>query len=206
MKKLINKAKNVLKINKKLFAFLLTLVIIGVISGATLSLMINAEDQKLVSEYLGNFFNNTSSLDTTNTIINTLIMTIGFSLLIYLLGISVIGFVIILFMLFGKAFVLGFSVGSIITTYKIKGIVYAFIYVFPHHIINLILFIILSGIALVMSFKIINNITKEKKIDFTGIKKYNKVFLITICILLLTSLYEVYIMPKVLSFCITILK
>ncbi len=206
MKKIINKAKNVLKINKKLFVFLLVLSIVGIVSGTMLSLMLNADDQKLVTEYLNNFFNNTDKVDTTNTLINTLIMTLGFSLLIYLLGISVIGFVVILFMLFGKAFVLGFSLGSIITTYKFKGIVYALIYVFPHHIINLILFIILSGMALIMSFKIINNMTKEKKIDFSGIKKYNYVLLITLGILILTTLYEVYAMPNILNLFLNILK
>lgn len=206
MKKIINKAKNALKINKKLFAFLLVLVIIGIISGTVLSLMLNDNDQKLVTDYLNSFFSNTNNINTTNTLINTLIMTLGFCILIYLLGISVIGFVIILFMLFGKAFVLGFSLGTIITTYKMKGIIYALIYIFPHHVINLIMFIILSGMALIMSFKIINNITKEKKIDFSGIKKYNYVLLITLGVLLLTSIYEVYAMPNILNLCLNILK
>lgn len=206
MKKIINKAKNVLKINKKLFVFLLVLVIIGIISGTVLSLMLNDNDQKLVTDYLNSFFSNTNNINTTSTLINTLIMTLGFCILIYLLGISVIGFVIILFMLFGKAFVLGFSLGTIITTYKIKGIIYALIYIFPHHVINLIMFIILSGMALIMSFKIINNITKEKKIDFSGIKKYNYVLLITLGVLLLTSIYEVYAMPNILNLCLNILK
>lgn len=206
MKKIIDKLKNMLKINKNLFIFLLVLSIVGIISGTVLSLMLNNDDQKLVTEYLGNFFNNTNKLESSKTLINTLIMTLGFSVLIYLLGISVIGFIIILFMLFGKAFVLGFSVGAIIQTYKIKGILYALIYVFPHHIINLMFFIILSAFALVLSFKIIGNITKYKKIDFSGMKRYNTVFLITIITLTITSLYEVAVMPKLCGIVITLLK
>lgn len=206
MKRTIDKLKNVLRINKKLFVFLIVLVIIGVIAGTVLSLILNNDDQKLVTEYLSNFLGNINKIDTTNTLINTLIMTLGFSILIYLLGISVIGFIVILFMLFGKAFVLGFSLGSIITTYKFKGIIYAFIYIFPHHIINLMLFIILSGLALIMSFKIISSITKEKKIDLSGMKKNNYALLISLVILTLTTIYEVYGMPKLLSLVLNILK
>lgn len=206
MKKTIDKLKNILKINKSLFIFLLVIVIIGIISGSVLSLLLNSDDQKLVTEYLGNFFNNISHLDKNNTLINTLIMTLGFSILIYLLGISVIGFIIILFMLFGKAFILGFSIASIIKCFKLKGVLYAFIYIFPHHIVNLIIYILLSAFALIVSFKIIINLYKNKKIDFSFIKKYNYVLLISLIILFIMTIYEVYFMPNILEYIISILK
>jgi stage II sporulation protein M len=206
MKKIMDMLKNKLKINKKLFIFLLVLVIIGIASGAILSLNLNIEDQKLVKNYLNNFFNNINNLDTKNTLINTLITTLGFSILIYLLGFSVVGLVIVLFMLFGKAFILGFSVSSIISIYKIKGIIYALIYIFPHHIINIFLFIILSGISLIISFKIINGLLKDKKIELPNMNKYNYTLLITLFIEILMVLYEIYLMPIVMNIIISFLK
>ena len=171
MKKTLDKLKKYLKINKYLFTFLLCLVVIAIISGTILSLSLNENDNKLVENYLGNFFNNINTLDKKNTLINTLLMTLGFSIVIYLLGLSVIGFIVIIFMLFGKAFVLGFSMGSIIKVYGIKGIIYSIAYIFPHHIINILLYIILSGISLIISFKIINILLKGKD-KMPKLKKY----------------------------------
>jgi len=206
MKKRINSIKKHLKINKKLFVFLFVIVLVGIISGTILSLMLNSSDEKLVVTYLQTFFNNLSNLNTKENLINVLFGTLGLSIIVYLLGLSVIGFIIIIFIIFWKSFVLGFSLSSIINIYNLKGVLYAFIYIFPHQLINLLLFILFSGMALVFSFKIITNLTKEKKFDLTGIKKYNNSLIIILITGCLTSLYEVLVMPNILSFILNILK
>jgi len=197
--KIIDKLRSTLKINKRLFLFLVVFILIGILSGTIFSLILSPSDQRLTEVYLNTFFQNINNFTSKETLLNILITTLGFSFLIYLFGISVIGFVIILFMLFGKAFVLGFTISSIINVFKTKGVIYALLYVFPHHIINLLLLLILSGMALTFSFKIIINLFKEKKIDFSNLKKYNAVLLIVLMFQTINCFYEVLFVPKILS-------
>lgn len=209
MKKYMDKLKRNIHVNKNLFVFLLVIVIVGIVSGSLFSAIISTDDKQLVSDYLNSFFNNAEAnkLNYDTSIINTLILTIGFALVMWVLGISIIGFFIVIFMLFMKAFILGFSISSIIMSFKLKGILLALGYAFPHHIINILVFILLTAYALIVSFKLIKSITSKKPLDFKTIfNRYVTVLVVSAILLTLTSLYEVYVVPKVVSFLMGIIK
>ncbi len=209
MKKYMDKLKRNIHVNKNLFVFLLVIVIVGIVSGSLFSAIISTDDKQLVSDYLNSFFNNAEAnkLNYDTSIINTLILTIGFALVMWILGISIIGFFIVIFMLFMKAFILGFSISSIIMSFKLKGILLALGYAFPHHIINILVFILLTAYALIISFKLIKSITSKKPLDFKTIfNRYVTVLVVSAILLTLTSLYEVYVVPKVVSFLMGIIK
>ena len=209
MKKYMDKFMKNIHINKNLFIFLLVIVIVGIASGALFSLVIDNNDKELVYNYLTDFFNNIKKgqLNFNNSFVNSLFFTILFGVLIWLLGISVIGFFIVLFMLFLKSFILGFSVGSIIYVFKFKGILYSLVYVFPHQVINILIFMLLSGYALIVSFKIIRCFSSKKTLDFRNIfNRYMRVLIFSVLILIITSLYEIYLMPKLLNILVSFLK
>lgn len=197
MKKYLDK----LKINKNLFISLLVIVIVALITGAFFSSILNTSDKNLITEYLNKFLTSTftNKLSYISTLKTTIFFNLLFILFMWILGISVIGFIIIIFMLFIKAFVIGFSVGSFISIYKWKGIFISFIYIFPHHVINILIYIILSAFALTMSFQILLCFTKQKINLRIYMKKYSLVLMICIIILLLSSLYETLIMPRLLN-------
>ncbi len=209
MKKYMDKLNRNIRINKNLFVFLLVIVIVGITTGAIFTAIISSSDKELVVSYLNTFFDNIASgkLDYTSSFINALILTVGLAILIWLLGVSVIGFIVVIIILFLKAFVIGFSVGSIIATFKLKGVLMAFIYCFPHHVINILVFMLLSAFALIMSFRIINSITSKKPIDFKHyMNRYLTVLVFSIIILIVTSFYEIYILPEVINFVMNIVK
>ena len=209
MKKYMDKFRQNIHINKNLFVFLLVIVIVGVAAGSIFSIIIDNSDKNLVSNFLNDFFNNVHSkkLNFNNSFINALIFTVLFGFLIWVLGLSVIGFFVILVMLFLKAFILGFSVSSIIINFKLKGVLYSLIYIFPHQVINVLVFMILSGYALIISFKIIRCFTLKKTLDFRNIlNRYVRVLIISIIFLILTSLYEAYVMPKLLNILLSFFK
>ena len=137
MKKYMDKLRSNIRINKNLFVFLIVIIAVGVASGSVFVTILNDSDKTMVSDYLNNFFNNLNSnnLNYNGTLINTLIFTIGLAILIWALGISIIGFILILLFLFTKSFALGFSIGSIIINFNFKGVLVALAYVVPHHII-----------------------------------------------------------------------
>ncbi len=209
MKKYMDKLKSKLYINKNLFVFLLVIIIVGIVSGSIFAAIIDSNDKKMVLDYLNDFFNNVKSgkLSYDSSIINTLFFTIGFAIIIWLLGVSVIGFFIILFLLFLKAFVLGFSVASIIINFKVKGILIGIVYSFPHQVINILIFMLLSAYALIVSFKIIKCMSGKKTLDFKSIiNRYLTVLAFSCVVLLITSIYEVYLMPELLNMTMTFIK
>ncbi len=209
MKKYMDKLNRNIRINKNLFVFLLVIVIVGITTGAIFTAIISSSDKELVVSYLNTFFDNIASgkLDYTSSFVNALILIVGLAILIWLLGVSVIGFIVVIIILFLKAFVIGFSVGSIIATFKLKGVLMAFIYCFPHHVINILVFMLLSAFALIMSFRIINSITSKKPIDFKHyMNRYLTVLVFSIIILIVTSFYEIYILPEVINFVMNIVK
>ena len=143
MKKKVDKLKSIFIINKQIVIFLLGLSIIAIIAGALYITILNKTDQTLIQNSINEFFNNikTNKLNFGLSLKNAILTNIGFIVLIWLLGISVIGIPIIIFLFFSKVFTLGFSISSIIFNYKLKGTLLSFLYVFPHHIINIYIYI-----------------------------------------------------------------
>ena len=208
MKKYMDKLKSNIRINKNLFVFLVVIIAVGVASGSLFVTVLNDSDKTMVSDYLNNFFNNLNSnnLNYSGTLINTLIFTIGLASLIWILGISVIGVVLSWVFLFIKAFSLGFSVASIIINFNFKGILIALAYVVPHHIINLMIYLLISSYALVLSYRLICSFTKKKSFDFKGIfNRYLFILGFSLIILLFSALYEVYLAPTLINMIVNIL-
>ena len=209
MKKYMDKLKSNIRINKNLFVFLVVIIAVGIAAGSIFVTVLNNDDKIMVSDYLNNFLNNLNSnnLNYSGTLINTLIFTLGGALLIWLLGISVIGFILILLFLFIKAFALGFSIGSIIINFNFKGILIALAYIVPHHIINMMIFLLISSYALILSYRLINSFTKKKAFEFKGIfNKYLFILGFSLIILLISVLYEVYGAPKLINLIVSILN
>ncbi len=197
----MDKLKRYFKINEELFIFLICLFIIALIAGSIYAVSLDKIDATLVKESLDVFFNNISNnkLSYFSTLKSSLFLNITFIISIWLLGISVIGIPIILFLFFSKGFVIGFALSSLVLNFKLKGIGLTFFYVFPHHIINIwiSLFLIIYSIAL--SITIIKTICQKKSLNFKPIiNKYFNILLITICLIIISSLLETFLSPLLL--------
>lgn len=209
MKKYMDKLKSNIRINKSLFVFLVVIIAVGVAAGSIFVTLLSDSDKVMVSDYLNNFLNNlkTDNLNYSGTLINTIIFTLGAALLIWLLGISVIGFLLILLFLFIKAFSLGFSIGSIIINFNFKGVLIAGAYIVPHHIINMMIYLLISSYALVLSYRLINSFTKKQTFEFKSVfNRYLFILGFSLIILLISVLYEVYGAPKLINLIISVLN
>lgn len=209
MKKIVDKLKVKVKANKRMIIFLVSLMLIGIIAGSIFVAVLSKNDQGMLKEYLNTFITNidTGKLDYTSGFINSLGSSLFYISVIWLLGISVIGIPVNLFMFFSKAFILGFSVTSIIMNYKLKGCLIAFFYIFPHHIINMIIYIILMLYSLTVSLKIIKSMVKKEPFDFRKIiHKYSYVLLLVIIGVIITTLIEIYLVPTILKSLVPFLK
>jgi len=188
--------------NNKVFLFLIGISLIALISGSLFMTIISKSDQALVSEYITNFMDSIyhNKLNYLSTLKNTLISNIIFLIIIWLLGVSIIGIPIISFMYFTKIFTLGFSISAFILKYKSKGLTFSLIYVFPSHIINILLYMLFSYYAIKMSQKMINSTIKGQNINIKKIFiKYTKIFLVILLGIIITGLYETYVIPFLIN-------
>ncbi len=191
-----------IKINKKIFVFLFVLMIIGIIAGSIFTTILNNSDKQLIINHLNEFIDNINNnkLDYLFSLKNNLITNISYVILIWLLGISVIGLPIIIIMFFTKCFILGFSVGSVLTTFKLKGILVSLVYVFPGQVISLLFLLLLMMYSMSFTFKMMYAILKKKSLDFKLImNKYFKILLLVLIVIISMSLYDTYLMPRLIK-------
>lgn len=209
MKLKMDKLKLSIKRNKKILVFLTALGIIGIITGSIFNIMLNENDKLLVSDYITNFFENirNNTIDNISALKNGLISEISYVLIIWLFGISIIGIPISLFMYFSKFFVLGFSISSIISNYGFKGCLLSLSYIFPHKIINIIIYTILTLFTLKVSGKILYTIIRKEKLDFKPVlNKYLLILLISIGTIIFATLFEAFITPIIIKIFIPIIS
>ena len=171
--------------------------------------ILSNDDQTLVFNKLTTYFNNLKN-DVPILYMNNLLSSIKnnliYLIIIWFLGLSIIGLLLNNFILFFKSFILGFSIGSIINIYLYNGIILSIIYIFPSLIINLIIYLIMIYYANNFSLQLFNLIFKKKDYALRySIKKYSKVLIFCAVILIISSLLETFLTPfliKLFSFLI----
>ena len=205
----MDKLKFKIVINKKILLFLVILLLIGIMFGSVFIRILDNSDRNLVTEYLNNFINNieNNKLDYFMALKSNLITNISFVLVIWLLGISLIGLPIVIIMYFSKTFILGFSIGAILSVFKIKGLLFSLVYVFPGQVISLLLYMLLTMYAMSFSFKLFFVIIKKKTFDFKNImNRYFKILIVILVFIILMVLYDTYLMPRLVKTIIPFIK
>jgi len=190
------------KIKNKTFLFLIITTIIVFIFGIGFITILNNSDKELVKEYITIFLTDIyeNKINYIEVLKSTLISNTFLILLIWLLGISVIGIPIILFLYFFNTFTLGFTISSFVLTHNLKGIVFSILYIFPNEIIKFLCYTLLIINAINVSKKLIISVIKKENINFNRIiNRYFKILIICICITIFTCLYEVYGIPFIFN-------
>ena len=208
MKKIFKMINGEFKKNKKLYIFVLTLLILGFISGTLFITILSSEDKKIVGETISNFFiqiknNNIDFIYAIRTSLTTNLLYIIF---VWLLGISIIGIPLIIFLIFIKSFILGFSISSIIFKYKLGGTLLSLSYIFPHQLLNLVVISFIGLYALKVSISLLCLILTRKHINFKLIiKKYFVVLVLCVILSIISTSFETFVCPyfiKLFSFLI----
>lgn len=197
MKELINKIRQ-----NKLVTLLIIIMIISIILGILFPAIITKEDKNLIIDSVKTFIsgikqNNINYLSgILQSISNNSLVTI----LVWILGISIIGIPLILLIIFFKGFLVGFSFTSMLITYGISGIIKAIIYTLPN-IGNLLATFLLGYYAITFSIMIYKNIFKKENRNWQPIvKRYIKIGLFFLIFSILISLVECFLIPKILYF------
>lgn len=199
--KLKLKAKNKFQQNKRILGFMILLFVIGIIAGTLFITITSKTDQNYVKEYMTSYITQIQNgeLNYLNCFKDSFLSNIILFIFIFLLGISVIGIPIIVFIYFFKSFILGFSITSFILSFKLKGILYVLIYLIPTTLIYILL-TILTLYALKISIYLIYSVFNKLEVDFKIImNQYFKVFIFSIIGIIVFSILETFVMPYLMS-------
>ena len=128
-------------------------------------------------------------------------------LLIWIFGLSIIGIILNPFILYLKSFIIGLSVGVIISTYGLIGIIGVILYIFPHVLINLIIYLLLSFYGIKLSINLFKALFLKKNFNSSEfMHKYLVILGLSALILLITTLYETFLADFVMKLFTILLK
>lgn len=203
MIKKYNRIKDIIFPNKKLNIFIISILFLGIITGAIFANIINLNDKTLVIDKIKLFIENinTNKIDSIIALKNSLTINTIYITLIWILGMTFIGFIITIILLFTKSFILGFSLASFILTYNHKGIILSTIYLIFGQLLNIFTIIILSIYSIMFGIKLFKIIIKKDNNQNTlkQFKNYTIIFIITIIISIISSLSESFLLPSLIK-------
>lgn len=187
---------------RKLLVVLLFITVISFIIGSLFISILSDGNQVLVKESIISYFNGIKLGDFTylKSLYSILSSNLVLGLFIWIMGISIIGVLLVILLLIYESFITGFSLVSIIYTYGFKGILSCFIYMIPE-VINLFVLFVLSYYSISFSILLFNYLFRKK--DFNRkiiVFRYLKFLIISLGILIVSSLFSVFVIPNILKF------
>lgn len=199
-----------IKKNKYKYMFLITIILIGFIMGIIFSNILSYNDHQQISEVLKKYFlgiKNNQDINYLNNFINNFSVNYLYMLAIWIFGLSIIGIILNPFILYLKSFIIGLSVGVIISTYGLIGIIGVILYIFPHVLINLIIYLLLSFYGIKLSINLFKVLFLKKNFNSSEfMHKYLVILGLSALILLITTLYETFLADFVMKLFTILLK
>lgn len=176
--------------------------IIGIITGSIFIMVINTNDKSLVVEHITKFFSNVNSSDYSylDSLKNMLSLNYFYVIVIWVLGLSILGILVNIFLTYLKGFIIGFTTSSLIITYGFKSILAVILYIIPHTLINSLVIIVLTIYSITFSRYLLIQIFQKKDMKTKNfMKKYLIILLIAVALTLVSSISEVYLFPFLLK-------
>ena len=161
----INSIKSIIFPSKKINIFVISILFLGLISGAVFGNIISVNDKTLVIDKIKLFISNINS-DSINGIevfkngISVNMLYLG---IIWVMGMTFVGVVLNIVILFIKSFILGFSLASFIMVYSYKGLILSLIYLLFGQILNILVIVMVTIYGIMFSSKLNLIIFKNKQ-------------------------------------------
>lgn len=203
MNKKFNSGLAIILPNNKINLFVIFIVVLGIISGSIFMVILNDSDKSATINQISTFMSNinTNNINNFYSFKNAFLGNIIFISLIWLFGMSIIGIIFNIFLIYLKSFSIGFSLSSFFVVYKYKGLLAGLIYLFPTNIINLFILLLLGSYSIIFTINLIKTIfIKDKSFNFKYFfKKYFIIFIFSFILIVISSLCEGYLLPSIMK-------
>lgn len=204
MNRVIDIIFNDIKKDKSIYISLIIVLVLSLLFGSFFIKILDTSDLKLVMSHINTYFDNIKNGTTTYDIYSNILNNNITLFIIWILGFSFIGLPLIISILFYKGFTLSFTAASLIYNFKFNGIFFSLVYIFPHLVLNMLFYFIMTYYSFKLCLNIIQVIFNKKRLNTSFLKKYIVVLIISIIFLTLSALYETYIIPyliKIIYWC-----
>lgn len=179
----------------KIFKIMLVLTVISFIVGILFYCIIDNNNRNIINNNINLLIDN-KLIKYKDIVINNCI-TLS---IIYILGISIVGVVLILPIYLFKVFILSFEFISLLVNLSLKNSIIILLYLIPNTI-NLIIYFIICYYSINYSLYLIKNIFFNKKYNMFFItRKYLFIFIISLFLILISSIIELFILPRLSYF------
>ena len=175
----------------------------GVVFGAVLVHALTLDMSQELSRHLGHFFQSVNigfERGKERVFWDIFSLNAKWLLLIWLLGLSVVGMPIIFVMNFLKGALIGFTVSFLVSQYSWEGLLFSFVSVVPQNLVLIPLVLIASVAGMSFSiFLVRNRFLQQKGAMLPPLAQYGMLLLVMLLLAAAISLFEAYVSPDLMS-------
>jgi len=186
------------------YFFVIMFFMVGISSGAFTTKALSQAENKELIKYLQNFFRivDTKVIDQFSILKQALINNLQTGVLIWILGVTIIGIPLILLLVAVRGFIIGFTVGFFIQQMGVKGLIFSILSLLPQNIIIIPGVIIVAVLGISFSIMLIRNKVKKTRYDnvLNQFFVYSTVIAIVHIFIAVGCLVEAYISPLVIKY------
>ncbi|GGB34018.1 stage II sporulation protein M [Virgibacillus dakarensis] len=158
-------AVNHVKEHAAIYLFMIILFLTGVIFGAIIVNSMHFVQKQDLFFYLERFFGQITDkeqIENVEILKESFFYHTKYLLLLFVLGLSVIGLPIVWILLFLKGLVVGFSVGFIVNQLGIKGLALASLAIAPQNFLIIPIYIAAGSLSMIFSLTLLNKLFTNK--------------------------------------------
>mgnify|MGYP004630881731 FL=1 len=188
--------------NKKINYFTVSILILGFLCGCIFLILLSNDDKTSTINQVTSYFNGIKdgSFNSGLALKNNLIINYLYIISIWVLGLSLIGLLFNIFIIYIKGFVVGFTISAMMLSFKIKGIVSATLYLLFGLIFNILIILLVGIYSFSFSIQLIKILSSKKKAKNTGVvRKYLIILIGAIIFTLIATLLETFVLPNIIK-------
>jgi len=160
-----NKVSNHFKDHATIYVFIMILFLTGVIFGAIIVNSMEFNQKQDILFYLERYLGQIVANETTENqaiLVDSFLLHVKSLLLLFTLGLTVIGLPLVWILVFMKGLAIGFSVGFIVNQFGLKGLILASLSIAPQNLLIIPMYIIAGSLSMLFSLTLISILFNQK--------------------------------------------
>lgn len=183
----------------KLLSILALLTILTFLIGILYPAVVDNNTREIISKNITDLISSIKNNMSFKDFFKLLSSNYTFIIIIWILGISIFGTIIVLILYLFKVFIFGFELSSLIINLKLSNIIFIILYTLPN-LLYIAIYFILVLFSISYSITLFKMIFLHKNYTIRLItKKYIKVLLVSLLLILLLSIINIFITPKLIK-------
>lgn len=183
----------------KLLSILIFLTLLIFIIGILYPAVVDNNTREIISKNITDLISSIKNDMSFKDFFKLLSSNYTFVIIIWILGISIFGTIIVLILYLFKVFIFGFELSSLIINLKLSNIIFIILYTLPN-LLYIAIYFILVLFSISYSITLFKMIFLHKNYTIRIItKKYIKILLVSLLLILLLSIINIFITPKLIK-------